>query len=60
MEGFCFVTSITGFNKPKTGKDDEDDYDDNDKKNVIHLKSISFSQVIYKSYSTSFGQISIC
>jgi hypothetical protein len=26
MEGFCFVTPITGLNRPNTGK--EDDYDD--------------------------------
>lgn len=39
MEGFCFVTSITGFNKPKTGKDEEDDNDennDNDKKKICN------------------------
>jgi hypothetical protein len=59
-EGFCFVTSITSFNKSKTGKDDDDYDDDNNKKYIIHLNSISFSQVIYKSYSIfSFRQISI-
>jgi hypothetical protein len=23
MEGFCFVISVTGLNRPNTGKDDE-------------------------------------
>jgi hypothetical protein len=33
MEGFSFVTSVTGLNRPNTGKEDEDDddnYDDDD------------------------------
>jgi hypothetical protein len=30
MEGFSFVTPVTGLNRPNTGKqdDDDDDYDD--------------------------------
>jgi hypothetical protein len=27
MEGFSFVTPVTGLNKPNTGKDDDDDDD---------------------------------
>jgi hypothetical protein len=28
MEGFSFVTSVTGLNRPNTGKEDDDgDYD---------------------------------
>jgi hypothetical protein len=33
MEGFSFVTPVTGLNRPNTGKEDEDDddnYDDDD------------------------------
>jgi hypothetical protein len=26
MEGFSFVTPITGLNRPNTGKEDDDDY----------------------------------
>jgi hypothetical protein len=25
MEGFSFVTSVTGLNRPNTGKEDDDD-----------------------------------
>jgi hypothetical protein len=28
MEGFSFVTPITGLNRPNTGKEDDDDDDD--------------------------------
>jgi hypothetical protein len=28
MEGFSFVTSVTGLNRPNTGKEDDDDDDD--------------------------------
>jgi hypothetical protein len=28
MEGFSFVTSVTGLNRPNTGKEDYDDDDD--------------------------------
>jgi hypothetical protein len=28
MEGFSFVTPVTGLNRPNTGKDDDDDDDD--------------------------------
>jgi hypothetical protein len=27
MEGFCFVTSVTGHSRPNSGMDDDDDYD---------------------------------
>jgi hypothetical protein len=31
MEGFSFVTPVTGLNRPNTGKeDDDDDYEDDD------------------------------
>jgi hypothetical protein len=29
MEGFSFVTPITGLNRPNTGKEDDDDFIDN-------------------------------
>jgi hypothetical protein len=29
MEGFCFVTPVTGINRPNTGKEDDDDDDEN-------------------------------
>jgi hypothetical protein len=28
MEGFSFVTPVTGLNRRNTGKEDDDDYDD--------------------------------
>jgi hypothetical protein len=28
MEGFNFVTPVTGLNRPNTGKEDDDDDDD--------------------------------
>jgi hypothetical protein len=28
MEGFSFVTPVTGLNRPNTGKEDDDDDDD--------------------------------
>jgi hypothetical protein len=28
MEGFSFVTPLTGLNRPNTGKEDDDDDDD--------------------------------
>jgi hypothetical protein len=28
MEGFSFVTPVTGLNRPNTGKEDNDDDDD--------------------------------
>jgi hypothetical protein len=30
MEGFSFVTPVTGLNRPNTGKEDGDDDDDDD------------------------------
>jgi hypothetical protein len=33
MEGFSFVTPVTGLNRPNTGKEDDDD--DNDKTDNI-------------------------
>jgi hypothetical protein len=33
MEGFSFVTPITGLNRPNTGKEDDDD-DDNRVKEI--------------------------
>jgi hypothetical protein len=30
MEGFSFVTSVRGPNRPNTGKEDDDDYDNDD------------------------------
>jgi hypothetical protein len=32
MEGFRFVTPVTGLNRPNTGKEDYDDDDDDDDK----------------------------
>jgi hypothetical protein len=31
MEGFSFVTPVTGLNRPNTGKEDDDDDDDKEK-----------------------------
>jgi hypothetical protein len=28
MEGFSFVTPVTGLNRPNTGKEDDDDFDE--------------------------------
>jgi hypothetical protein len=33
MEGFSFVTHITGLNRPNTGKEDDDDDDE-----TVHTK----------------------
>jgi hypothetical protein len=30
MEGFSFVTPVTGLNRPNTGKEDDDDERNND------------------------------
>jgi hypothetical protein len=30
MEGFSFVTPVTGLNRPNTGNEEEDDDDDDD------------------------------
>jgi hypothetical protein len=35
MEGFSFVTTVTGLSRPNTGK--EDDYDDNYQKSPTQL-----------------------
>jgi hypothetical protein len=37
MEGFSFVTPVTGLNRPNTGKDDDDDDDEADE-HVAHVQ----------------------
>jgi hypothetical protein len=38
MEGFSFVTPVTGLNRPNTGKEDDDD-------DVVFLKKTDVSEV---------------
>jgi hypothetical protein len=35
MEGFSFVTSVTGLNRPNTGKEDDDDDDTEEKTGTV-------------------------
>jgi hypothetical protein len=37
MEGFSFIRSITGLNRPNTGKEDDDDDEINTSENVYRL-----------------------
>jgi hypothetical protein len=36
MEGFSFVTPVTGLNRPNTGKEDDDD--DESRRSSVHIK----------------------
>jgi hypothetical protein len=40
MEGFSFVTPVTGLNRPNTGKDDDDDY-------YYHSTGAAYSYIIW-------------
>jgi hypothetical protein len=42
MEGFSFVTPVTGLNRPNTGKEDYDDDDDD-----YHSTGAAYSYVIW-------------
>jgi hypothetical protein len=57
MEGFCFVISITGFNKLKVGKDDDDDNNNNKKIcNSLNFNSIEPSHLQIQFHFFSFRQ----
>jgi hypothetical protein len=46
MEGFSFVTSVTGLNRPNTGKDDDDDDDDIYSCNCSYTPTLAISTYI--------------
>jgi hypothetical protein len=49
MEGFSFVTPVTGLNRPDTGKEDDDDDD--------RLVLIPFIVVTYSAYALMSKQL---
>jgi hypothetical protein len=42
MEGFSFVTPVTGLNRPNTGKEDDDD---------------SYNRLVYKFHTSSYNDL---
>jgi hypothetical protein len=73
MEGFSFVTPVTGLNRPNTGKEDDDDevkhfisriainMDSKEQNKVLHQEYlVSFKEVNYIFISRSLSSKSKC
>jgi hypothetical protein len=50
MEGFSFVTFVTGLNRPNTGKEDDDDDHHPDDRGSKHLRNVG----IPRDYTAQF------
>jgi hypothetical protein len=46
MEGFSFVTPVTGLNRPNTGKEDDDDDYDDDETEALMQSSHNRSEIL--------------